>query len=211
MKHAEKLWQTLAAASQDTKHPWNILSLATCDAAGSPQLRSIILRELDCKQCIVSLFTDRRSHKVKEINHSPKVALLFWNSQTREQLRLSGTARIDQDPQRLDACWQSVTEQSRINYATVSPPGAVCRPASNAEFNRELNVDPDFDLNVDLNSESNAEHYAAIDLSQARQNFAVIDVSVSKMDYLRLGRNGHVRQGFDLSPEGEWLMNHLTP
>ncbi len=80
-------WQQLAACTADKAHAWRVLGLATLDG-GLPDLRSVVLREVDVPAHTLVFFTDARSPKVGQITAQPQAMLLAWSPVLSWQLRL---------------------------------------------------------------------------------------------------------------------------
>ena len=80
-------WQQLAACTADKAHAWRVLGLATADG-GLPDLRSVVLREVDVPARTLMFFTDARSPKVGQITAQPQATLLAWSPVLGWQLRL---------------------------------------------------------------------------------------------------------------------------
>lgn len=77
------------AIGTDLPEP-NAMSLCTVDASGQPSVRTVLLKLYD-EQGFV-FFTNYGSRKAREIDHNPKVALLFpWVALAR-QVQITGRA-----------------------------------------------------------------------------------------------------------------------
>lgn len=66
----------------------NAMTLATCDAQGSPQARVVLLKGLDERG--FSFFTNYQSHKGKQLAHCAKAALVFYWDKLERQVRITG-------------------------------------------------------------------------------------------------------------------------
>lgn len=181
MNHAEEIWKTLVRATVDKKHPWRVVGFGTASHKG-PQLRSVILRGVNQDQHQLVFYTDKRSQKISEIAHDPRVALLFWNARSNTQLRVCGIGSAEASELIVNSVWLRIPDYARKDYATLSAPGSVV--------------------------ETSASGFA---LETARQNFVVLNVTVEHMEILRLDRAGHVRIGFALNDSNEWTQNDLIP
>lgn len=173
------IWDQLQQASE-TNHPWRIAGLSTMSEAG-PQSRSIVLRETIFRQAQLVFYTDLRSHKIQEIDQDPRVALLFWNPENKEQLRATGTASVCKDPKQLEQRWANLPAHSKTEYRLANKPGSALS--------------------------DQGDH---LTLNQAQANFAAITVVVDRMDYLKLNRQGHLRQTFRRTHES-WTGTQVTP
>ena len=66
----------------------NAAILSTCDQAGKPSSRTILVKEFD--QDGLVFFTDYESRKGKEIDNNPFVSLLFFWKELDRQVRVEG-------------------------------------------------------------------------------------------------------------------------
>lgn len=88
-------------------HPGPLMTLATVDADGTPDVRSVLLSELDADG--FHFHTDRASRKVAQLRENPDVALCLFLPDDYRQLTVQGRARET-----------SAEEQARA-YAARSP------------------------------------------------------------------------------------------
>ncbi len=113
--------QELKHALQLRGDAWRIASLATVDAAQSPQVRSVVLREVDTDAAEILIYTDKRSQKVLELAQHPHCSLLLWCPVRQQQLRMACQARFLAFAA---SHWQSIFGTHAVHdYATQSPPG----------------------------------------------------------------------------------------
>lgn len=173
-------WALLVRAAADPRHPCRVVQLATTGRDGAPQLRSVILRGVDPAARVLRLHTDRRSAKVAEIAAEPRIALLAWEARARVQLRLAGRAVVLTDGPAWQAAWDAVPPPARHDYAQRDPPGTfVLQPP------------------------------AAPGSEDPARNFAVILLTVDRLDWLRLAAGVHRRAGFAWegdAAQGTWLV-----
>jgi len=181
MNHAEEIWKTLVRASVDKKHPWRVVGFGTAGPHG-PQVRSVILRGVDTAEHSLVFYTDRRSQKMADIAHDPRVALLFWNPRSNTQLRVCGIAAPQASELIVNSLWERIPDYAKKDYATLSAPGAAL-----------------------------GEDMLAYDFDTSRNNFVVLNVKVLGLELLELKREGHSRIGFDIDADGHWLARGLVP
>lgn len=173
-------WALLVRAAADPRHPCRIVQLATTGRDGAPHLRNVILRGVDPGARVLRLHTDRRSAKITEIAAEPRVALLAWEPRARVQLRLAGRVAVLADGPVWQAAWDAMPIGSRLDYAQTDPPGT---PAA-APPGEPSHPEPE-------------------------RNFAVILVTIDRLDWLRLARETHRRAGFTWDGDmvrGTWLV-----
>ena len=97
-------WDELERAAREREHGWRTLALATVEQ-GAPELRTVILREVEPATRCVRLYTDARSRKVAQIRAQPLGALLAWCPRLSWQLRLRVHLRVDTDEQAVRTRW----------------------------------------------------------------------------------------------------------
>jgi pyridoxamine 5'-phosphate oxidase len=66
----------------------NAMSLATVDAEGQPDVRMVLLKDIDARG--FTFYTNSRSAKGRELATDPKAALLFHWKSLRRQVRIRG-------------------------------------------------------------------------------------------------------------------------
>jgi pyridoxamine 5'-phosphate oxidase len=68
----------------------NAMTLASVDANGQPQVRTVLLRAHDTRGFV--FYTNYGSHKARELEAHPRASLLFFWSELSRQVRVSGIA-----------------------------------------------------------------------------------------------------------------------
>ncbi|UWQ19001.1 pyridoxamine 5'-phosphate oxidase family protein [Jannaschia sp. M317] len=111
------LWARLARGAAKADDPFRFTTLATLGAEG-PEARIVGLRRAGAGQ--VEVHSDLRTAKVTALRRDPRAALLFWDPDTQEQLRLSVRLTVfPADPSR----WAAIPPEARLNYGTDPAPG----------------------------------------------------------------------------------------
>ncbi len=125
---AAAIWQTvaadLAAAAASARHPFHLLTVATVDAAGAPQARTVVLRGFDGPGREARFHTDIRSPKVDQIGTDGRVALHWYDPARRLQIRIAAQATIHHRDAIARAAWGATQPMSRACYTTPAAPGA---------------------------------------------------------------------------------------
>ncbi|WP_296509603.1 pyridoxamine 5'-phosphate oxidase family protein [Rhodoferax sp.] len=171
----QRIWQELQRAVQDRHHEWRTPVLATVDAHGAPQARTVVLRQADARQTELQFFTDKRSPKVAELEAPPSVALVFWSKRLSWQLRIQATATVQGSGPEVDGVWARVSQSPAAgDYLSANAPGAAWNPDA---------TDP------------------APDHSQ--HHLAIVTLRVQNIDWLELARTGHRRAVFT-ADQWEW-------
>ncbi|PWJ22335.1 pyridoxamine 5'-phosphate oxidase family protein [Jannaschia seohaensis] len=113
------LWMRLARGAAEPRDPFRFVALATSGADGA-EARMVGLRRASAAARIVEIHTDPRTAKIAALRRDPRGALLFWDPDTQEQLRLSVQFEIAFAP---EDRWAKVPEAARLNYGTDPAPG----------------------------------------------------------------------------------------
>ena len=126
--------------------------------------RVVVLRRFDPVNQLASIYTDKRSTKIKAISSNNQVELVFFDPKQMLQIRARGSARFHLDGPKKETILDALSDRSLSDYATVMAPGADllrCEPERAVE--------------------------------RARDNFALIEVAIEELDVLSLVRSGHRR------------------
>ena len=112
----------LAEAEPKEPNDPNAIALATVDADGLPNVRMVLLKEIEAAAFV--FYTNYTSQKAREIEQAGKAAfVLHWKS-LRRQIRVRGVTSREDGPQ-ADALRVAVTEKPAggLGIATVSATG----------------------------------------------------------------------------------------
>lgn len=165
-------WARLGRAAGERRRTTGRVALATLNERGGPALRTVVLRSADPAARRLEIYTDRRSVKVAEIGADPAAALLLYDAADEVQVRVEGRAQLLPPGPALDAAWAATPGPIRAAYRMPGPPGtAIADPALPPPFT---------------------------DGSEAgRGNFAVIVLTVDRIDWVRLVSGADRRALFD--------------
>jgi len=174
----EESWSMLVAAVKDRKSPMHTPALATVGEEGA-NVRVVVLRNAIPEERQICCHTDLRSGKIADVKRNPNVSWLFYDAEKKVQLRLSGIAAIHTDDALADARWATTKLMSRRCYATTLPPGTQSdEPTSGL---------PDFLVERNPTAEES---------EAGRENFAVVQCNIDRLDWLYLDSRGHRRAKF---------------
>ena len=128
-----RAWLAQAAASEPADP--NAIALATVDGAGMPNVRMVLLKEIEADAFV--LYTNYASRKAAEIDAAGKAAfVLHWKSLAR-QIRVRGAVTREDGPQ-ADAYYRSRSLQSRLGaWASRQSQPLASRAALMAEVARQ--------------------------------------------------------------------------
>ncbi len=101
----------LAEAKAHEPNDANAMSLATVDAAGDPDCRIVLLKDVDARG--FTFYSNAESSKGLQLASCPRAALLFHWKTLRRQVRVRGTVE-PVSPDEADAYFASRARESRI-------------------------------------------------------------------------------------------------
>lgn len=186
------IWYLLTAGSKDPKNAFYTGTLATLSASSISQ-RTVVLREVLPAEKSIVCYSDKRAAKIKEIEANRYVNWLFWNSEKKIQLRLSGKASVHINDELAARHWLKTTPSNRRSYMALEAPGTF-QPLPTS------GLPPGLDTRQPTRDQS----------EQGKINFAVIITAVHSIDWLFLGSEGHRRAKFvfkeDTLSEASWVI-----
>ena len=115
-------------------HPFRSFVLSTIDSNRLPQSRNVILRNFNSKKITFSIYSDYRSNKVKNLNNSSIVELLFYDSIELVQI----VVRAELIKKSFDEkVFNSLSIHSKKNYISVDSPGTVIDNPNEIKYGKE--------------------------------------------------------------------------
>jgi pyridoxamine 5'-phosphate oxidase len=183
------LTNRLIRAARDRKSPMHTPAVVTSDI----DARTMVLREFDSQAWTLRFHTDTRAPKVAPIEADPRVAVLFYDKGSKVQIRVRGTAQILRDATITESAWDNGTNFARRCYMGDGPGAASDTPTSGLPAELE-GVEPTDEQ-----------------LVPARNNFAVLLITLTELDWLYLAHTGHVRAQFTKDESGDWQGGWVAP
>ncbi|VWB11142.1 pyridoxamine 5'-phosphate oxidase [Burkholderia lata] len=180
----ERLWSCLESGVSVQRSPFTMLQAATLGVDGAPKVRTVVLRQVSRADRVLSFHTDARSEKVAELRRDPRIALVANDLDALVQIRVEGVASICDDEAQRRAIWQSSRPHTLLLYRAPLPPGTPVESPETAHVDGTASTDDGYD------------------------NFCLLHVTVTRIDWLELARAGHRRAVFDLHEggyEGRWI------
>lgn len=178
-------WHELSQAARQRGHGWRRLALATLapaatqDDAPLPELRTVVLREVQADERLLVFYTDSRSPKVGQLKARPQAAGMVWCPALGWQLRLRLHCAVDTGGLGVSSRWARLKmHPAAQDYLSPLPPGTALSGPS------EPAPQPD---------------------RHDRGHFAVVFARVQAIDWLELHDQGHRRAAFDAEGRGRWL------
>lgn len=171
-----EIWEDLKDGVKNTKSSFHFPVISTIDKDGFPSSRTVVLREINKKNKIISFNTDVRSNKWLEINNNNKVSVNIYDANKKTQIRIIGAATVNYKNKKWDSAWESTPKMSRECYSTPYSPSTV------------ISKPDDIDINLNQIKTENYEKY--------KVNFGRVDIKIYSLDWLYLIHSGHRRAKF---------------
>jgi pyridoxine/pyridoxamine 5'-phosphate oxidase len=189
----DRVWRRLERAADASDHPFHTPTFGTVQD-GQPHLRTVVLREADARERALAFHTNRHSQKVADLEAGSRIAWHGWDAETREQVRLRGTATVHTDDAVADTMWESQPPRSLAVYPQTEPPGT------------SLDAPGD-----GLRASVQERPIRREDVEAGRPHFAVVRTVIDEIDWLHLHPEGHYRAQFQLGPDqqrpnGTWVV-----
>lgn len=179
-------WRRLAQGVHDSKSAFHTVQLGTVAMDGTPSVRTCVLRAVDREARWLQVHTDRRGRKPAELAREPRASLHAYDPPAKIQVRAFGTAVIHTEDDVAAAAWARTRAFSRECYRRQPGPG------------------------TPLDLPDAAEIPSVSDPEIGRENFAVLRLHVTRMEWLYLAAAGHRRAQFDWTG-GELRASWLVP
>ncbi|OYU15243.1 MAG: flavin-binding protein [Alphaproteobacteria bacterium PA4] len=186
----DSAWRLIGRGAADRRSPLHTPMVASV-RDGLPQARVMVLRAADRTGATLRFHTDARSPKCAELD-GQTVTVLGYHPGEAVQLRLSGTARVVGTGVEVDRIWAQSTPFARRCYMVEAAPGTpLPGPGSGLP------------ASVEGRKPEEAE------LVPARAHFAIVQITVTAIDWLHLAAAGHRRAMFRREAQGwqgEWRL-----
>ncbi|CAD9217546.1 Pyridoxamine-phosphate oxidase [Burkholderia cenocepacia] len=174
----DRLWSCLESGINVQRSPFTMLQAATLGLDGAPKVRTIVLRHVNRVERVLSFHTDARSAKVVELRRDPRLSIVANDLDALVQIRAEGVASICDDEAQRRAIWEASRPHTLLLYRAPLPPGT---PVVSPEA-------------AHLDSTAPA--------ADGYENFCLIHMTVTRIDWLELARAGHRRAVFELNERG---------
>lgn len=184
----DKIWDELTLGLNSGKHPFHIFSVSTVKN-NKPDSRTVVLRAVEKENKSISFHTDLRSKKFLQIKESENICALFYDKDSKIQLRIYGSASKETDSLLIKEKWNSSKEMSKLCYLNKIPPGEVINESKDYLYGKEeLN-------NIELGI----------------KNFSIINIKISQIDWLSLNHEGHQRMLINYTSNNKIEFDWVAP
>ena len=170
-------WENINLGIQKAKHEYHSFIFSTV-SKNSPDSRTVILRDFNEHKPAIWFHSDRRSKKILHMEKNKKVSALFYDRSRKVQLRINGTADIEEDIEHNKRIWDSMRPESKLCYMGPYAPSQKINQFEPNTLKKSAH---------DLDKED--EH---LGLSR----FCRIRIKIKKLDWLKLDYKGHQRLEF---------------
>ncbi|RZS54409.1 pyridoxamine 5'-phosphate oxidase family protein [Sphaerotilus mobilis] len=165
------------AAAGRPAHPWRRAALANVGEDG-PEVRSIVLRDLQVDRRELVFYADARSPKVAQLRADPRGQILCWSEPLGWQLRLRCRVDVATDGLDVTARWALIRHRPAAHdYLSPLAPGSPLEASA-----------------------------APLAPERVRESFAVLTATVEAIDWLELHAQGHRRARFARGELPQWLV-----
>lgn len=189
----DAVWRLLARGVEDRRADAHTPVLASVDARGRPQARTVVLRGADRAAGALWCHTDARGAKVGEFAARADGQVVVYDRGWKMQARLSGPVSAHRGDTLARTAWRGATRFARRCYLAPEAPGS---PADG----------PTSGLPAALEGRAPSEE----ETLPGFDNFAVLRLSVVHIDWLHLAHTGHRRARFERAGEG-WRAAWAVP
>ena len=176
-------WFMLQEGVTDRRSPFHVCTLATVDADGNPQARSVVLRECHAEERWIRFNTDMRTEKARNIATNPVASMLFYDAQEKVQLRL-GVRLALLPPEERARVWDQTPHYSRECYQVTRSPGQPIASPHDVVFDADIT-------------------------EEGEPHFAPVRAQIDTIEWLYLAVRGHRRARFQFVGEevtAQWLV-----
>ena len=175
-------WARLLAGKAKDDHAFRFATLATADALGRADARTIVLRHVDIAKRAIDFQTDRRSPKFAGLQHGGQATWVFYDRADWLQLRIQTSVSLHTHDAIADTQWAAIPDEARTAYRATAPGAPLPSPER-----------PPPDDSID-----------------PRTHFVVVRGTIDMLEYLRRGANGWKRLRVTW-PNGEPAWQWLAP
>ena len=188
-----EIWISLIRGKKDSKSEFHQCYVST-HSDDYPSLRTVVLRHANKDNLTISFHTDIRSNKINNINDNPNVTVLLYSHDQKIQIQIKGRAEINNQNDRTSEVWKNIRSFSKKCYIVEQAPGSKSDVPLSGYLPEHEKALPDDEI-----------------LKNGYKNFALIDITIEKLEWLYLHRYGHRRALFEIKNKEIKNKQWLTP
>lgn len=186
------IWTRWVRGGADRRSSFHTPVVGTLKGGASPAQRVMVLRKVDRAAGVLRFHTDRRSSKTDQVLANDAVSVLGYDAGAKIQLRAEGIATVVDSGPIADHAWAATSNSGRRSYLTTLAPGSISNIATSG-------LPAGFEHAVPTLADSEA----------GRANFAIMPVTINRLEWLHLAATGHRRAAFMRTGDiwvGKWLI-----
>lgn len=168
----QTVWSLLSEGVKSYKNPFHFGTVANIQA-GMPELRTVILRKVLEEEKKLFFHTDIRAPKVHFIQKNPAISWLFYDENSRLQLRMQASAMVHFNNEVAKQGWAASALSSKLTYSISNAPGTKLEAP----------------INVDINEKNPSSEL----IDFANSHFTVIETCIHRLDVVFLHHRGNRR------------------
>ncbi|KAF0280096.1 pyridoxamine 5'-phosphate oxidase [Spiribacter aquaticus] len=111
----EQAWKRFGRGVADRRAAARHPTLATIDANGWPQVRTVVLRGADRAASQLRVYTDRKAGKVAELAAAPRASLHVWDQTAHLQIRVMAEAVVHTGTA-VESIWSGLSAHAQRCY-----------------------------------------------------------------------------------------------
>lgn len=188
----DDIWKRLGRGAADRRSPFHTPAVGSTDAQGHVQQRIMVLRNVDRATGSMRFHTDVRSAKVAQATVG-RVAVLGYDAGAKTQIRAEGATAILTEGPEVRAAWSVTSPSGRRSYLTTQAPGTLSDAATSG-------LPEAITMRMPTPEET----------LTGRANFALLVVTLDRLEWLHLAHSGHRRAAF-ARDGGDWHGQWLVP
>lgn len=169
-------WAMLAEGAADRRAAFHQVQVASVARDGRPEVRTVVLRKVDCSARCLGFHTDVRSAKFAALTACPDVELHAYDHAAKVQVRARGRAVLHHCDATTAALWAAMRTHARAVYAQPPAPGTALGAPGGAGG-------------------------PPLDDAAAFANFVLVDVRLAEVEWVYLAATGHRRARLCYFPE----------
>ena len=141
---------------KDKKNPFRFFTLSTVAHNGSPNSRTVVLRDFNKDNFTFTIYSDYRSQKITELNSDCRAQLLFYDAKRSVQVVVSvNCISIIKN----ENTFKSIPNYSKKDYLSKLAPGDIITSPDAIDYEKKLNYFTELELQA-----------TAIDYLQLKRN-----------------------------------------
>jgi hypothetical protein len=188
-----EVWTELSRAAYMPAHEWRRMVMSTLADDGWPDSRLMVVRECQPEERRLLIYTDARSLKARQLQADGRATLVAWSSTLGWQLRMRCHIEVITSGLSVASRWARIRlTPAAQDYLFPVAPGSDLS---------EMPPAPDDWGDAPSAAMDAYPHPNTV----AHHHFAVLSVTVQRLDWLALTAQGHRRARFDAPGKGRWI------